>query len=356
MTTSLQTAETDFLLRIQKTGALKSPVIRAERVGGGGNSRVFKAQCADGREYCVKFYFSSPHDTRDRLGTEYGALKFIYDQGIHGVPQPVFIDRRALMGVYEWVNGQKATMQTIVADDIQAAIEFLGQLEGLAHHPKAGQFNTASAGCFCVKDILNHIETKLQKFHSCPTDTEEFKGLRSYLDKDFLPLFEEILSWVKVNLGDISFDQGLERELRTLSPSDFGFHNALREGNGQIKFVDFEYFGWDDPAKMIVDFIFHPAMNLGFGLKHSFYQQMLLVFKHDVSLKNRVACYYPLLGLLWCLIFLNEFIKHDLERRKFAMVDVKDTAFLQQKQLKKAQDLLAQIKHSYKRFPYENHS
>ncbi len=353
MTVSLQTSENEFSLKVQKMGSLKSPVVLTQRVGGGGNSRVFKVQCADGKCYCVKFYFSSPHDKRDRLGTEYGSLKFIYEQGIHAVPQPVFIDRAELMGVYEWIDGRKIAPDTVTANDISFAVNFLAQLETLSHHPDAHQFNTASAGCFCVKNIIDHIEIKLQKFQSCPTDTQEFRRLKIYLDQDFLPLLKEVLSWVRINLGNISFDQDIGAPLRTLSPSDFGFHNALRKDSRQIKFLDFEYFGWDDPAKMIVDFTFHPAMDLSFELKQGFYQKMLLVFKNDASLRSRAACYYPLLGLLWCLIFLNEFIKNDLKRRQFAMVDVKDTATIQQRQLKKAEDLLLQVRSSYKKFPYE---
>ncbi len=353
MTISLQASENDFLSKVQRIASLKSPVVLTERVGGGGNSRVFKVKCADGNCYCVKFYFFSSHDQRDRLGTEYDSFKFIYEQGIHAVPKPFFIDRSELVGVYEWIDGPKITSETITADDLDFAVDFLAQLENLSHHPEASQFNTASAGCFCVKNIIDHISIKLQKFQPCPTDTDEFKRLKIYLEKDFLPLLKEISSWVRINLGDASFEQGIGDNLRTLSPSDFGFHNALRKKNGEIKFLDFEYFGWDDPAKMIVDFTFHPAMDLSFELKRSFYQKMLVVFKDDVSLKNRVTCYYPLLGLLWCLIFLNEFIKNDLKRRQFAMVDVKDTTTIQQRQLKKAEDLLVLVKNSYKKFPYE---
>ena len=49
------------------------------------------------------------------------------------------------------------------------------------------------------------------------------------------------------------------QRLRVLSPSDFGFHNALRRPDGTIVFVDFEYFGWDDPAKMMADAMLHPG-------------------------------------------------------------------------------------------------
>ena len=97
-----------------------------------------------------------------------------------------------------------------------------------------------------MKDIIDHIETKLLKFQSCPADTEEFRRLKVYLDQDFLPLLKEVLSWAKINLGSTSFDGEYCGGFKDIEPFGFRFfHNALREGNGQIKFLDFEYFGWD---------------------------------------------------------------------------------------------------------------
>ena len=202
MTLSLQTSENEFSLKVQKIVPLKSSIVLTERVGGGGNSRVFKVQCADGKRYCVKFYFPSPHDWRDRLGTEFDSLKFIYAQGIHEVPQPVFIDRAELMGVYEWVDGQKINAGLATANDISAAVNFLAQLEKLSHHPDAKKFKTASSGCFSVKNIIDIIEAKLQKFQPCPTDTEEYRQLKAYLEDNFLPLLKEIISWVNGYLAD----------------------------------------------------------------------------------------------------------------------------------------------------------
>ena len=40
---------------------------------------------------------------------------------------------------------------------------------------------------------------------------------------------------------------------RILSPSDFGLHNTISKKN-KLYFFDFEYFGWDDPIKLICDF------------------------------------------------------------------------------------------------------
>ena len=49
-------------------------------------------------------------------------------------------------------------------------------------------------------------------------------------------------------------NKSLDKEQYCISPSDFGFHNALLKSNGDIKFIDFEYAGFDDPAKITSHF------------------------------------------------------------------------------------------------------
>src|SRR5258708_29751946 len=40
----------------------------------------------------------------------------------------------------------------------------------------------------------------------------------------------------------------------------FGFHNALLRPSQELCFLDFEYAGHDDPAKMVGDFFSQPAI------------------------------------------------------------------------------------------------
>ena len=56
----------------------------------------------------------------------------------------------------------------------------------------------------------------------------------------------------------LSLDEPLPAAERCVSPSDFGFHNALRTPDGRLAFIDFEYAGWDDPAKTVSDFFCQP--------------------------------------------------------------------------------------------------
>jgi thiamine kinase-like enzyme len=70
------------------------------------------------------------------------------------------------------------------------------------------------------------------------------------------PLWDQI----KERTFDITHSKHveIEKELdpgdRRLSPSDFGFHNIIVISDWMLKFIHFEYAGWDDPAKMVCDF------------------------------------------------------------------------------------------------------
>ena len=96
-------------------------------------------------------------------------------------------------------------------------------------------------------------------------------------------------------------------KLFKLSPSDFGFHNALLVDK-KIFWLDFEYFGWDDPAKTISDFLLHPAMNLKEKQKMVFEKEMLQQFMDSKLMLDRYLLLLPIFGIKWCLILLNEFL------------------------------------------------
>ena len=58
------------------------------------------------------------------------------------------------------------------------------------------------------------------------------------------------------------FNMELEEDEKIISPSDFGLHNAKLGEDGKLAFFDFEYAGWDDPAKTIADFFLLNLLSL----------------------------------------------------------------------------------------------
>ena len=116
----------------------------------------------------------------------------------------------------------------------------------------------------------------------------------------------------------LAFDEPIDPGLRTLSPSDFGFHNALLQVDGSIVFLDFEYFGWDDPVKLASDFVLHPGMDLTLELKKRFLELMSDVFGADKTFSMRLRASLPLYAMRWTMILLNEFLPERWARRVMA--------------------------------------
>jgi hypothetical protein len=308
-----------------------------ERLGGGRNSRVYKVTVSGVEAYIAKVYFRHSEDDRDRLATEFAAFQFLWKSGTKCVPRPVVKHSGDGIGVYEYVDGRAISSAEITEAAIDEAVRFLLQLRQLSRSEDAKQFGHASEACFSIQSIIRNIEFRLQKLYAVHSDS-----LHEFLSSRFVHEFEQISQWCRQNVSgsSVSFESEIASEDRTLSPSDFGFHNALRARDGRIVFLDFEYFGWDDPAKMVSDFLLHPAMNLNPVLGQRFVDGIASGFPDPAKLMKRVETVYPLFALKWTLILLNEFLPESLQRRGFANDTNLRREDIQLGQLSKANQML----------------
>lgn len=316
---------------------LKKKPISIEILGGGRNSRVFKVACRDGTVFAAKFYYRHSNDSRDRCAVEYRAFSFLWEQGVRKVPKPVVCNEEGTLGIYEFIVGD-SFLDAISERDVNQAVAFLKGLYHLRNHENAKNLPVAAEASFSFEDIVKQVENRFQKLCSIE---EKPNGLGEFLNLEFNPFLKDVVR-------DTGYDSSLfDKAIRTLSPSDFGFHNALKRANGEIVFLDFEYFGWDDPAKMIVDFLLHPAMKLSENLKQKFLKEMLVSFADDPRLKKRVQKVYPLFGMKWCMILLNEFLPDQYLRRHFASTEGVDRETVLKNQLEKARKMLMAVRESY---------
>jgi len=318
-------------------------------IGGGRNSRVYRVADEASRQYAVKVYFRHVADDRDRLGVEYASLRFLWEHGYRCVPRPLAIDRDYGYAVYEYIEGTRIVAPEVMAGDIEVVVSFLNALKGLSGERECLQLPPASEAYFSGCAVAENVGQRLKRLQGA---VAQHPSLREFLDRDFIPIQSEIVRWAQGGFQShgLSWGGEIPQAGRTLSPSDFGFHNALRRVRKEIVFLDFEYFGWDDPAKMISDFLLHPAMDLSESFKRQFLAGVMAA--HYPGLRKRVEFLYPLFGLKWCLILLNEFLPEHLERRGFSQGQELDRNALQHQQLAKARGMLNKIKGEYGQFPY----
>ena len=133
-------------------------------------------------------------------------------------------------------------------------------------------------------------------------------------------LDQEYKSVAKKLISHPDFSKELEPYEKIISPSDFGLHNAKIGKNGKLVFFDFEYAGWDDPAKTIADFFAQPQ----FPAPYEELDNLLSTFSEFFSemtmekLRARLPLVSRVTRLKWCYIALNDFHPVSRERRKLS--------------------------------------
>lgn len=298
---------------------LGSKVKKKTLLNGGRNSRVLKVQTEDDRLFVTKQYFLSPYDHRDRMTTEITAIRLLQAHNVDCIPCLIADDRQASLAVLDYIPG--SPVSPICRFHIDQAIFFLKKLRTIGF--KIGSLSTlprASEAFFSANQIVGNIKERFAILQNTPHTHLPGDALDEFLQTDVRP---ELNLAVDHCAGifrhhDLSMADSIGPEKRTLSPSDFGFHNAVEREDGKLFFLDFEYFGWDDPAKLICDFILHPGMGLTDEMKAYFCQKALVMFEGGRSLSVRIMAFYPLFLLKWCLIILNEFLYREQARRLFA--------------------------------------
>jgi Ser/Thr protein kinase RdoA (MazF antagonist) len=299
-----------------------------EPVGGGGNNRVYRV-VAHGTTYALKAYPPPAGDLRDRLAHEYEGLRFVSERLAGVVPRPFAADRTRGFALYEWVAGTRITERE--SGDLAVAVNFAAALHWMRDDPAARNLPPAAEAVFGNADLIGQLDARFARLRAvAPMEPELAR---------FLVRTEPALA--RLRRPAVAFAR-LPAEMRTLSPSDFGFHNALRRPDGRIAFIDFEYFGWDDPVKLVADFCWHPGMALDAAERAYAARELAALYADDPAFGARLAAYMPLVGLRWIAIVLNEFLPAIWERRVFAGGG-DDWPAAKKRQLAKAEALLERL-------------
>jgi Phosphotransferase enzyme family len=284
-------------------------------VGGGRNSRIYRVRSGSG-EFALKQYPSRFDDPRDRLSTEVGALNLMARYRIDSVPRVAGVDNDRGFVLLSWIDG--AAVTEISVADVDAAVDFLTAIHGLRNTPLGIEQPLAAEACLSGAEIERQLRDRLARLQVIGGE----RDLAAFLEVPFACALEGsvIDAKAKMAAAGLDFNEDLPQEWRSLVPSDFGFHNSLRRKDGSLAFVDFEYFGWDDPVKLTADVLLHPGRTLAAPQRRHFRRAALELYRGELSFKARLEACLPLFGLRWVLILLNEFIPERWRRRVLAGV------------------------------------
>lgn len=291
-----------------------APVAAAQPARSGGNNRVFRLEMAEGPALALKHY---PSDGRDRLGQEYDALSFLSRHGITSTPRPIAKDSDASCALYQWFDGEAAVLRPQDGDADQLA-NFLIELQKLCNADGAQTLRNASASIFSPEEAVAQYEQRLDGLRRASVDHPD---LRAFMDDSLIPSTAIAIRQLRRRYAELGRDLAADiaPAHRVLSPSDFGLHNALRAADGRLRFIDFEYFGWDDPVKLVSDTAIHPGSDLPEAKANRLTERLTQAFAaRDDAFAIRLDVLYPVFGAIWCLIVLNAYLPESRSRRAFA--------------------------------------
>ena len=282
-----------------------SPDYRLTALPGGANNQVYRVEAGDACAL-LKVYFRHPDDPRDRLEAEYGFCTFAWDHGLRCLPQPLAADPAAGLALYEFVCGTRLEPGEVGAEEVGQALAFYQALNTHKRSPEAAALPPGSEACFTLEAHLDCVARRVQRLADVPAEVAHF------VRDELAPAWQAVAA----SLHDA--DLPLPEADRCLSPSDFGFHNALREADGCLRFLDFEYAGWDDPAKLVCDFFCQPAVPVPPKFHAEFAAAVAAGLSDPDLHRRRFAALLPVYRIKWCCILLNDFLPEGSARRQFA--------------------------------------
>ena len=301
----------------------------------GANNRIHRLSTGGGT-FALKEYFRHPDDPRDRLAAETAFLRYAASASPGNVPQLLASDTEAGLALIEFIEGTRLGEGSVVAAHVDAAIAFFRDLNAAGPRASA-ELPIAAEATFSIAGQLELIDARLEQLSAVAAVEPE-----TTLARVLKPLVE---TWVRMSDGirETAHRERLDEQpaSRCISPSDFGFHNALAAG-GRLRFVDFEYAGWDDPAKTAGDFFAQLAVPVPVEHFDRFVTECTAVLPDAGAAARRARLLRPAYQVKWCCIALNVFLPVHLARRRFADPDLDEQA-LKHVQLDKAERLMARI-------------
>lgn len=309
-------------------------------LAGGANNRLLAVRAAEGSA-ALKIYFHHAHDPRDRLAAEWGFSTFVWQAGLREVPRPLAVDRQARLALYELAPGRRLEPGQVTAAHVVAASRFVSRLNRQRTAPAAAALPNGSEACFSIGEHLACVDRRVARLEAIEPATAVARQARQFAEQlahDWCWLRASVVQ--RARRAALACDAVLPAAARCLSPSDFGFHNALVDGC-QVRFLDFEYAGWDDPAKLVCDFFCQPAVPV--PLEH--WERLVAPLFEGEPLDDAqpatdqrqsraqrarsaqraragrarcelLLCVYQ---VKWCAILLNEFLPLSQRRRRFAL-------------------------------------
>lgn len=301
-----------------------------ERLCGGINNQVFR--CGDGtQKWVIKGYAPGQPGHRDRMQAEQQFLQFAREVAPGFTPALIHTDPDRRCVVLENLEGNAfCEGMAPPAKAVESAVRFIHLLNREPLLAREYLTIDAAEGFLSLRQHLANVQERLNAMSS-----EHVASSAKSIARALLQKIRRELAQVEEQTNKL-IEKGIVRDAidpdqRCVSPSDFGFHNAISTGTS-IRFIDFEFAGWDDPAKTTLDFILQPRVPVvGYG------SPLLSSWHSELQDSIHARCQYlaPILRLKWLCILLAV-LNPDRLKQMLSVVSGQESAQLISRRLENA--------------------
>lgn len=295
---------------------LNFDLVSHTEIKAGGNNKLFCLSSGSSK-LLLKIY--NAHDDRQRLKREFHALSFLRKESFDCIPSAYLKDDSLNIAVYSYEIGKSKDAKDITRNNLDQMIDFVVSLQNIRPVDVTEEFLSGVMACFSFQDYLNNIQLRIEKFRAHAQNDGLPDIVKELLQTDYIEVINDLVANVMKKYTTEEIEEQIPLAERSLSPVDFGPHNTIFKDDGSLVFVDFEYFGWDDPNRLVGDFLNHDQMRgISVEDKNYFLKKYLEESTLSEYILKRLDTITKLIAIEWVTTYLSSLTKEKIEIRKFA--------------------------------------
>ena len=279
---------------------LRCDVDTIRKLSGGINSNVYCCSNQEG-QWVIKSYATHQSTQSIRMKAEVDFLEYASKVAPGYTPKVRYQDAYRNCIVMEMLDGEPFKPSEVVSEQVaEEGLRFLRKLNSDRSVARQNIHFQAAEGYLRISDHIVNTQARLSRLrvsHISSQTQGKARELVSYTNEALRRAREQFDEFRQKGI----VRNRISEDLLYVSPSDFGFHNAIRS-NDVVYFIDFEFAGWDDPAKTIIDFILQPKCPVSIDL-----DRLIAIYPEldSKTLRKRCEILFPILRTKWLCIILS---------------------------------------------------
>jgi thiamine kinase-like enzyme len=272
--------------------------ITVRRVTGGSNNALYQLT-VDGQRFACKLCVQ---DERRRAAQEYFTLRLLEATKLDLAPKPIYLDESCTIVpypavLYSWLTGT-SLVPPLTQHHLSAVLDSLQQIHGLRRSNYQTGLSDSWFHWFDWSLYTQELQELLGTFGPWLAE-HEVEG----------PTLYKRLALLVKACHEITRSTGIsparERVTRCLCRVDPNLANTVWGPEKRLRWVDWEYSGWGDPALDMVEFRWHAALSGLSADQHSWLRDNYRQPEDDPDFSARVFVWDHIIAVRWCFLILR---------------------------------------------------